>query len=233
VRSLIGSVLALLLVAAGTLACDPPAESLLVPSIVARHAYTLCPRAGATPSNEVTDAAIEVLSSRLTTLGVDSVEITAGACLEVDAATSVDEGDVRAAVLGTGRFELVPVPPDQAEDWVPGVQPPEVVAPMASGSDFTSGGVVDDGGPQRIEFSLSPAGATSLGNWSQGNVGAPLALVLDGVVVGVPFVNEPILDGQVTMSLPNITSVPLAAIGAMLESGPLPEEWSQPQRPQG
>jgi preprotein translocase subunit SecD len=230
------------LIAAAVLAlaaCGPQASQPPNPTISADHSYSICPVAGELPAKEITDDAVRIITERLQLLGVPDAEVTAGAaCIAVAVAlTSQDADAVQAAVLGTGDVSLVPVAPDLAPSIQPGGAPPDGAEPLIGPDDFTDASTAEDSpGPgPTLTLMLSDAGGAALGSWTTTHVRESLALVVDGVVIAVPIVNEPITGGSVVIAFPagDQPRVPPDAIRAMVVTGPLPPEWAQPERPQG
>lgn len=72
-----------------------------------------------------------------------------------------------------------------------------------------------------ITFRLNAAGARKLGQFTQANIGRPLAIVIDDVVVSAPIVREPILGGTGQVS-GNFAAGDAAALAIRLRSGALP-----------
>lgn len=213
---------------------QPSAEPL--PTLPVRHAYTICPPGGEAPAPAVTDRAIVILRDRLRALGVDSPTFKVGACIEIETPITADDTAIQAAVLGTGRLEIIPVPADQIDSVKIGGAPPVGVQPLVAGADITSSevGIAAGTNQPTLTILLSDAGSAAMATWTTAHVGEMLALAVDGVVVGVPTVDEPITAGEVQLTLTaEPLPVPLRTIGAMIESGPLPPEWAQPERPQG
>jgi preprotein translocase subunit SecD len=231
-----------LVIAASILATGyrPTASGSPNPSTIADHAPSMCPQSGEAPPKDVTDEAVRILRERLTLLGVADPEITVASCIEVAFSRTGQEAEaVQAAVLGTGRVELVPVPADQAEAVHIGGPPPEAVPPLVGPQDL-AGAATSPGsggaGPTLV-LTLTDAGTGAVASWTRVHVGEAIALVVDGVVVAMPITNEPILGGSVSLSVGGQSegqrTIPIEAVRAMVESGPLPIEWAQPERPQG
>lgn len=224
-------------IAALTLAAcqaQPSAEPLA--TIPVRHAYSICPAGGQLPAPEITDRAVAILRERLRDLGVDAPTFKVEACIEIETPITADDTAIQAAVLGTGRLEIIPVPADQIESVKIGGAPPEGVQPLVAGADITSSevGIAAGTNQPTLTILLSDAGSAAMATWTTAHVGEMLALAVDGVVGGVPTVDEPITAGEVQLTLTaEPLPVPLRTIGAMIESGPLPPEWAQPERPQG
>jgi preprotein translocase subunit SecD len=218
--------------------CEP--TSTVDPVDVAgQHSYSICPQAGALPPKDVTDRAAGILESRLAFLDVATSNVTVGTCIDVSASTTsaAQDAAVRAAMLGTGRIELVPITDAGPPIEVGGERPLGVDA-LIDGADIVGAGVVtpSQSGGAALTLRLSPAGRAILESWARVHVGALLAVVVDGAVVALPVISGPIAAELVLdLSASDLRALPLplSAIEAMVASGPLPPEWEQPERPQG
>lgn len=236
-RAWLAAASGLVVSAAVTLAAcqsQPSAEPLL--TVPVAHAYTICPPGGELPAQEATDRAVAILGQRLALLGFDAPRINVGACIEVEVPITPNDAAVQAALLATGEVELVPIPADQADGLNAGGSVPDGLQPLVATADIDSGEVqTDDQGQPQLLIGLSNVGSAALANWSRVHVNEPMALVVDGVVIAIPTMNEPITTGQVAIAFGSVNPppIPVAAIAAMIESGPLPPEWAQPERPQG
>ncbi len=216
-------------------ACQP-AESSVPSAIAGDNVHTICPFGGELPAKEITDRAVEILGARLASLGVETSSIGVGACIDVTATTSSAEHDaaVRAAVSGTGSIALASLPIAGATTSIGGT-PPDGAAPVLFGADFSSAeaAIERSTGAPTLTLTFSDAGSATIASWSRQHRGEVAALVVDGVVVALPTINEPWTQGDVTLSMGETPPVPPEAIAAMVNSGPLPPEWAQPERPQG
>lgn len=217
-------------------ACEP-SESIAPSAIAGENVYTICPFGGEPPAKEITDRAVEILGARLVSLGVETSSIGVGACIDVTATTTspAHETAVRNAVNGTGSIALVSLPVEGEQTTAVGRAPPDGAAPILFGTDFSSAeaGAARSTGTPVLTLRFSDAGSATIASWSRQHRGELAALVVDGVVVALPTINDPWIQGDVTLSLGETPPVPPGAIAAMINSGPLPPEWAQPERPQG
>ena len=224
------------LIAAALLAACEPAGSDATAQASGDHAYAICPPSGALPATAINDRAVEILDARLVSLGVETSSVGVGpACIDVAASTTsaAQDAAVRAAVLGTGTITLV-APRADGQTTSVGSAPPDGATPVLSGTDFGSAAVAVEPstGEPALGISFSDAGSATIAGWSQLHPDEPTALVVDGVVVALPGPNELRIDGM-ALSLGETPTVPLEALVAMINSGPLPPEWAQPRVPQG
>lgn len=92
-----------------------------------------------------------------------------------------------------------------------------------TGSDLSTSTVVFDqntGEPQ-VQLRFSSEGARKFGEITTRNVGKPVAIVLDNVVIQAPNVNEPILTGDAVIS-GGFTQESAKALSTQLNAGALP-----------
>ncbi len=92
-----------------------------------------------------------------------------------------------------------------------------------SGSDLSSSAVVFDpntGKPQ-VQLKFNSAGARKFGQITKRNVGKPVVIVLDNVVIEAPNVNEAILTGDAVIS-GSFTQDSAKALSTQLNAGALP-----------
>jgi protein-export membrane protein SecD len=75
---------------------------------------------------------------------------------------------------------------------------PEGLTPLFSGDQLASAapGVDQQSGQRVVQFELKSDAATAFGDYTRDHVGEFFAIVLDGVVVSAPSINEPIPGGR-------------------------------------
>lgn len=92
-----------------------------------------------------------------------------------------------------------------------------------TGSDLSSSAVVFDqntGQPQ-VQIRFNSEGVSKFAEITQRNVGKPVVIVLDNLVIEAPSVNEPILTGDAVIS-GNFTQETAKALSTQLNAGALP-----------
>ena len=109
--------------------------------------------------------------------------------------------------------------PNKPKQWVV-VESPAVV----DGSELRSADAAQGSGGgdsnYEIDFTLKPSGAEKFGTWTAANIGAYMAVVLNGEVKSAPFIKGQITDrGQITGSFTEQSAKDLALT---LRSGALP-----------
>ncbi|MGC0371325.1 MAG: hypothetical protein DGJ47_000011 [Rickettsiaceae bacterium] len=72
-----------------------------------------------------------------------------------------------------------------------------------------------------VQFSLNNIGAKKFGNFTRNNRGERLAIVLDGIILSAPSINDPILTGEGVIS-GNFTVESANELALMLRAGALP-----------
>jgi hypothetical protein len=220
------------------LACDPATASIGPPASQASDAaYSLCPPGRELPPKDVNDRAVAILGGRLASLGIEESSIEVGECINVTAvpADAALEPSVRAAVLGTGVVEIVPIPADRVGYVLAGSARPVGAQALAGGGDILGSRTEPTpAGGTILWLELAGSAATGIESWAVLHQGEGLAMVVDGVVVAVMPVYGP-LGGELPIELAKhgFIPVPLDAVEAMIATGPLPPEWAQPQLPQG
>lgn len=96
-----------------------------------------------------------------------------------------------------------------------------------TGSDLSASSVVfdpKDGKPQ-VQLKFNSAGGKKFGEITKRNVGKPLAIVLDNIIIEAPNVNEAILTGDAVIS-GNFTQESAKALSTQLNAGALPVKLS-------
>jgi preprotein translocase subunit SecD len=95
---------------------------------------------------------------------------------------------------------------------------------VVTGEDLTdSQPDFDQNGQPAVSFRFNPSGARAFGNYTQENVGAPFAIVLDGEVISAPRINEPILGGSGIIT-GNFDIEESTQLAVQLRAGSLPAE---------
>lgn len=96
-----------------------------------------------------------------------------------------------------------------------------------TGSDLSSSGVVFDpntGKPQ-VQLKFNSEGGKKFGEITKKNIGKPLAIVLDNIIIEAPNVNEAILTGDAVIS-GSFTQASAKALSTQLNAGALPVSLS-------
>ena len=211
-----------ILLLAGTAACQsspeptPPATMTLTVQIpVADKA--------------VISAAEAVFAKRLTTLGMTGITSTVGDTMTFSGVVpdSFDLEAANAVLRNAGVFAFVPWPADQPTPE-PGDPVPATLTPLFdAANEITAAELTTDTAGQRaIDITLGAMGSEAFATYTTQHVGSFLPFVMDGRVLAAPSIQSPITGGEILISIPDPDPLPLAAIAAMMASGPLPAAWS-------
>ncbi|MDQ3448906.1 MAG: hypothetical protein M3432_06995 [Chloroflexota bacterium] len=149
--------------------------------------------------------------------------------VEIPGVENVDQ--VRDLIGSTGRLDFVPVPTAFRDNnsVVDGAPLPAGMdaTPLFSGPEIAAAqpGFSQLGEPQ-VEFTLKETGARLFGEYTRANVGQRFAIVLDEIVVSAPFINEPIPNGQGSIS-GSFTVGEMNNLVTVLKYGALPLEINE------
>ncbi len=131
-------------------------------------------------------------------------------------------------VTGRGGSDMTP---EAREIVLPSMDDPTQFyrleqTPVLSGEDLSDAQpAFDQNGLPSVNFRLTTSGARTFCEYSQNNVGAPFAIVLDGEVISAPTIREAICggSGQISGSFSVESSTQLAVL---LRAGALPAEMT-------
>ncbi len=129
-----------------------------------------------------------------------------------------------APVLSAARLEFYEMAEDQVGLAVEGPDGPLLLRlePFLTGAELRDAAPTLDMNDQpALILRLSPEGAATFADVTARSLGAPLAVVLDGDVLSVPRVMEPIYGGTVQIS-GAFTEAEVAEMASLLQSGQLP-----------
>lgn len=136
--------------------------------------------------------------------------------------------DQRRASQGEGAAEATPEPGAAGEDGAPAEAP--LVNPLTnqpfhtvmtgSGLQAAAAQLDPQGGGWLIQFELTPAGGDVFGPYTAANIGEPMAIVLDGVVLSAPTIQAELPTGGVITG--QFTEEEAKTLALQLRSGALP-----------
>src|SRR5215212_3041634 len=113
-----------------------------------------------------------------------------------------------------------PKPAGQPSAWVVVESPAVVDGSELRSADAVSGNPAGGDDAYQINFTLKPSGAQKFGAWTAANVGAYMAVVLNGRVKSAPYIKQQITDtGQISG---NFTKESANDLALTLRSGALP-----------
>lgn len=172
--------------------------------------------------------AADVFENRLTSLGVGNFTVSTGDTMNftMQVPVAIDTKTVQAVLLGHGVFELVP--------WATGEQPPNpgdrvaaTLRPLVDATEFKSAvASTDSTGGHVLKITLGPVGKQAFAIYTTGHIQGYVPLVLDGIVLAAPTIQSPITGGELLITGPDVFPIPVAAIVAMINAGPLPAAWT-------
>jgi preprotein translocase subunit SecD len=179
----------------------------------------------------VVDAAGEVFSKRLKALGITNFTITVGDAMEftLQVPLTFDGQLVDAVLKRPGVFEFVSWPAHEPHPSAEGPVPTAATPLFDGAAEIKSADVVTvTSGTPALNIKLSAAGSEAIASFTTLHIGEYLVLALDGKVLAAPIVSSPITGGDLRMTFPTTEppAIPLAALAAMMTSGPLPDAWT-------
>lgn len=177
---------------------------------------------------------VEIINARSRTLGFGApFKVAGNSQIVAHVPASTDIETLAGMVVHVGLLELVdfgamPIPPgtkintDSSYGYFPQAEGKQWHTIMTN-SEFKSVYVTQDSiGKNAISFTLTSDGAKILTDYTTGNVGHYLGIVLDKVVLSSPQVNAPITDGQGIIQ-GSFTKEEAETLAAYLKvEGPLP-----------
>ena len=178
----------------------------------------------------VIDAAGAVFAKRLQAIGIANFTVDTGDTMRFAMVVPLtfDATLIDAVLRRPGVFEFVTWPA-AAPDPSTGDPVPAGATPIFdAASEITSAEASTGTANQAVLIiKLSAVGAEALATYTTRHIGEVLALLLDGAVLAAPFIQSPITGGDLLISFPTAEPppIPLAAIAAIMASGPLPDAW--------
>jgi SecD/SecF fusion protein len=171
------------------------------PAYDLRVTYQALPDDGRTPSPADLEVIRTIVESRLQDTGIATlrvgVEEPDRVVVEFAPASAGDE--LRALAGTTGRVDFVPLGDVEMAPGDPidlGQHPPLFSADQVASASY---GVSQTGGPT-VDLTLKDEARRVFADYTTANVGASFAIALDGEVLTVPVIRDPILGGQVQVS---------------------------------
>jgi preprotein translocase subunit SecD len=120
----------------------------------------------------------------------------------------------------TAAAGAAPKPAGQPSAWVVVESPAVVDGSELRSADAASNNPAGGDEDYQINFTLKPSGAQKFGSWTAANVGAYMAVVLNGRVQSAPYIKQQITDtGQISG---NFTKESANGLALTLRSGALP-----------
>jgi hypothetical protein len=207
---------------------NKPAPGASEVAIASRRFYVL-PANGVTTSKADAIVADDVLGARVRSLGFGTFTSGGGVGTFFELPLEgPSDSDVRTVLEANGDLEVFLLPQ--------GVVHAVVGQPMPSGDpavfgwesvDSVTANVIGD--LPQISFVLKPDAATTLDGWSRAHVGEVVAVGIDGNVAMLAMLGRANTPGRIDLS--PVNNGHLAATGAILVGGRLPDSWRDPLVP--
>ena len=216
---------------------SPSASMDTTPAPITDRHFIVLPPLGAIPTKPESSAASEILSERLRALHPEwSFSSAGGDAITFDVPTGDDDATVRAVLSATGDIAFVPLPPaDYGNGKATAVvgQPLPVKEPALFGWEGIASASLgtDQQGNTRLSINLKPAAAEALGTYTAANIGQASAILVDGRVALLPFIQSSIQDGALSITPGSLTDPDFKLFAAIVQSAPLPESWRNPRVP--
>ncbi|HEX7496533.1 MAG TPA: hypothetical protein VF349_07855 [Candidatus Limnocylindrales bacterium] len=205
--------------------------------------YQLVHPAGTQVTPAELDATKAILMKRAESLGPTSYSVNEAPPdgITVWLEGVADTAAARAQIGQTGHLEFVPMPPETygtsiAPGQKPVPAPGDTIDPSLpaqfTGADLDLGAIsaaVDTSmSPEAwvVNFAFKEAAATAFETWSAQHVSDFFAIVLDGKVLSVPYVQSTIVGGKGEIS-GNFTAQSAAELATILQAGWLPYPLSE------
>jgi hypothetical protein len=210
-----------------------PTSSRPVPTALQERWFVVVPRAGDVPDKASTSLASEVMSARLQALGFGIFSSVSGFGIQFELPVDgPSEESTRRVLTAAGDVSFVPLP---AEDYGDGKLIAQAGRPLPKDEPALFGweGIesvqqgTDQQGQTTLNFTLRPAASRAFGDYTTAHLWGYVAIVVDGLVVSAPVINEPITDGQVQVSSGELAgnNTFFSETIAILIGGTLPERW--------
>ena len=218
----------------------PTPSSAAVPG---ERQFIVLPPAGHAPNRTEDGLAADILTARLRALlSVDAGGFTSAvgnAITFIVPAVGPPDGSIRTVLRSPGNVEFVPLPASYADGTHEAVvgQPLPTDEPALFGWDGIADVAQDVDQQDRpiVTISLRRAAAEAFAEYTAGHIGGTFAIVIDGDVVLLPTVNEPIRGGDVQVAGGGPPGSPaeraFAEASAILVGGKLPDAWLLPTLP--
>lgn len=134
-----------------------------------------------------------------------------------------NEQEVRDLIGSTGRLDFIEVPPARSAEVVPGTLIPPDLNVIFSGNQIASAAAGNDRTGQRaVDITLRDEGARIFDAYARDHYREQFAIVLDGVVISAPRINETQFGGRAQISGGFTTSAEVNELVTVLRYGALP-----------
>lgn len=162
-----------------------------------------------------------IVDARLVAYGVDDRSVFTWADDRIAIALREDEATdpARALIVAVGQLQLMPIPAGSPA-LQPGSQLPPGAESIVDGDRVAAAQPISADGRSGLEIRLDSTGARGLADWTTANVGAEIAVAVDGTVIEVVRVDAPISDGVLQLAT-TLGDDELRWTASLLVHGPL------------
>jgi hypothetical protein len=206
-----------------------------------RH-FIVLPSSLTAPDKAQTDLAAAVLTRRLQALGFENFSSSGGIELKYELPRTGPTDQVVEDVLrATGDVAIVPLPRERYGDQnggdginLPIGEELPTDEPALFGWDGIESIALGVGRTEPVPIltvELNPAAAQTFGDYTGSHQGELFAVLIDGEVVAVPAITEPMTDGTFSLTGGSMSEDAWTTTRAILAGGRLPEQWSPPGVP--
>jgi hypothetical protein len=211
----------------------------LAPTPTTRH-FIVLPSSLTVPDKDQTDLASTILAKRLEALGFGTFTSSAGIEIKFELPRTGPTDEVVENVLRAGGdVAFVPLPRERYGDQnggeginLPIGQELPTDEPALFGWDGIASVTPGEARSQPIPiltFSLKPAAMQAFGEYTASHQGELFAVLIDGEVVAVPAINEPMTTGTFSLTGGRQSEADwLATMAILAAGGPLPHDWARP-----
>ncbi len=178
----------------------------------------------------VIEAAEATFTRRLNALGITDITVTTGEAMKFTLAVPLafDNELVDEVLRRPGVVAFVPWPAGE-QPPSPGDRVPATVQPLVAATELASAAAITDSlGQPALQIIFGTLGAEAFGTYTTDNILGYAPLVVDGVVLVAPSIGSPITGGELLITFPTGEgpAIPLAAVVAIIDAGPLPDAWT-------
>ena len=189
-----------------------------------RDEYQVLPLDGRQPGAADLATIASIVTDRLRAAGIAAPDVATVPPDRLVVMLPPEKADqLRGLISTTGRLDFVPLGQVQVQQG----QSLDLsrYPPLFSGDQIVSASVgADQTGQRTVDFVLAPDATSLFAAYTTDHVGDYFAIMLDGIVVSAPVINEPIPNGQLTIDMAGVGGGLDVAnnLVAIVESGTLP-----------
>jgi SecDF, P1 head subdomain len=193
--------------------------------------FVVLSRSVGQPSKDDAGLTTDRLAARLSALGISNFTAATGFGIVYELSLSgPSDVAIRDVLEAPGEVEFVPLSPEVYGEGgfvaEPGKPLPKEEAPLFGWEGIASAArTTDQQGRPSTTVTFTPAAAALFGEYTSKHINEQLAIVIDGVVALMPYIQGPITSGQVELSAGGEDDALFQRTTAILVGGRLPESW--------